>query len=114
MDLNEWRVINFEELPTHDDFDASNKIGNDVPRGNGNYFPDLLDPNSFRKDLRPVNISQPDGVSYTIRGNEISWQKFKMRVRVTGREGLVIHNVNYKDGSQVRPLFYRMSLAEMS
>lgn len=30
-----------------------------------------------------------------------------------GREGLVLYNLNYNDNGTVRPLFYRMSLAEM-
>lgn len=80
VDLLEERVIAIEDLPTHDGFDASNKNGNIVPRATSNYDPQLMSPNFFRDDLRPVNVSQPNGASFTVSGNEIIWQKFKMRI----------------------------------
>ncbi|CAL8085027.1 unnamed protein product [Orchesella dallaii] len=113
VDILQEKVIAIEELPTHGDFDARNKQGNRVPRETSNYEPQLQHPESFRKDLKPVTVSQRGGPSYIIKGNEISWQKFKMRIGFNGREGMTLHNVNYNDGGRVRPLFYRMSLAEM-
>lgn len=80
VDLNERRVIAIEDLPTHDNFDASNKQGNIVPRATSQYDPELRDLNSFREDISPVNITQPGGTSFTVSGNEIQWQKYKMRI----------------------------------
>lgn len=77
MDLLKGEVIAIEELPTHDDFDANNKEGNQVPRRESQFDPDLR--NQFRRDLRPVRVSQT-GTSFTQNGNEISWQKYKLRV----------------------------------
>jgi len=31
----------------------------------------------------------------------------------TAREGVVLSTITYKDGGQIRPIFYRVSLAEM-
>ncbi|CAL8110438.1 unnamed protein product [Orchesella dallaii] len=114
VDMLQRKVINIEELPTHEnDLDGSNKQGNTVPRETTNYDPALRPANSFRNDLKPVKVTQSSGVSYTVAGNQLSWQKYKMRIGFNGREGMVIHNLNYNDQGKIRPLFYRMSLAEM-
>jgi copper amine oxidase-like protein len=45
-----------------------------------------------------------------------TWRKpgiFKFKNRFNGREGMVLHQVNYKDDKKVRPLLYRASLSEM-
>ena len=36
---------------------------------------------------------QPEGPSFTVHGNEVSWQKWNFRVSFNYREGLVLHNV---------------------
>ncbi|MEM8905468.1 MAG: primary-amine oxidase [Actinomycetota bacterium] len=72
----------------------------------------------FRSDDRngqkPLEITQPEGPSFTIEGDHLSWQNWDLRVGWTSREGLVLHQVNYTDGDQVRPVLYRASLAEMT
>jgi primary-amine oxidase len=62
-----------------------------------------------RTDLKPLEVAQPEGPSFTIRGHEVRWQKWAVRVGFTPREGLVLHTVSY-DG---RPVLYRASIAEM-
>lgn len=71
------------------------------------YIPELQP--SLRTDLKPYNVVQPEGPSFTCNGNEISWQKWKFRVSFTPREGLVLHNVTF-DGRQT---FYRLAVEEM-
>lgn len=58
-------------------------------------------------------ISQPDGASFTINGQEIRWQKWRFRYTLHPREGLILHTVGYEDGDRVRPILYRGSLSEM-
>ena len=81
-------------------------------------------PLEMRKDLQPLHIVQPEGVSFKRQGNVIEWQKWKMHVAFHPREGLVLSTVSYRDGDDEgavqaeggtieRPLFYRISLAEM-
>jgi primary-amine oxidase len=77
-------------------------------RGNVPHFPD-----GPRQDLKPVEITQPDGVSFTVNGHEVSWQKWRFRVGFTAREGLVLHLLRYEDRGTLRPVVYRASLAEM-
>lgn len=67
----------------------------------------------YRKDLKPINITQPEGVSFTMKGREIEWQNWKMHIGFNYREGIVLNNITFNDKGNVRPIFYRMSLAEM-
>ena len=87
------------------------------PMQSFDYLPDLMAQDSsmppLRKDLKPLHVVQPEGVSYTLRGNEVSWQKWNMHVGFHPRDGLVISTVTYNDNGEIRPLFYRMSVAEM-
>lgn len=66
-----------------------------------------------REALKPLHIIQPQGVSFSMNGNELEWQKWKMHVAFNGREGLVLSTIMYEDGGEVRPIFYRLTLAEM-
>ena len=34
----------------------------------------------YRSDLRPIEITQPEGVSFTLHGRELRWQKWRLRV----------------------------------
>lgn len=78
-----------------------------VPQEKGNYAPE--DVGGTREDLKPIEIAQPEGVSYEIDGHEIRWQKWRLRVGFTPQEGLVLHTVSYQE----RPILYRASLSEM-
>ncbi|KAH6681746.1 copper amine oxidase-like protein [Halenospora varia] len=74
------------------------------------YVPELL-PNGTRKDLKPLNVVQPDGPSFTITDESlVEWQKWRFRVGFNFREGATIHDVRY-DG---RSVMYRLSVSEMT
>jgi primary-amine oxidase len=83
------------------------------PRVMGEYAPKHVPGLSQREDLKPLEISQPEGVSFSLSGNELRWQRWSMRVGFNYREGLVLHTVGYEDGGRVRPVAHRMSFAEM-
>ena len=68
----------------------------------------------FRTDIKPLEISQPEGPSFTVEGNLVRWQKWQFRVGFTPREGLVLHDVAYDDDGEHRSLFHRISVAEMT
>ena len=40
-------------------------------------------------------------------GHRCRWQKWRLRVGFTPREGLVLHDVRYEDGERLRPILYR-------
>ncbi|CAI0654598.1 unnamed protein product, partial [Colletotrichum noveboracense] len=67
----------------------------------------------YRTDLKPINITQPQGVSFAMAGREISWQNWNFHIGFNYREGIVLSNITYNDKGTVRPIFYRLSLAEM-
>ncbi|KAJ6180086.1 hypothetical protein N7519_010547 [Penicillium mononematosum] len=71
------------------------------------YHPSLRAPP--RNTTKPYQVVQPEGPSFSTQGNQISWEKWTMRVGFNYREGLTLHDIRY-DG---RSLFYRLSLAEM-
>ncbi|KAH3371209.1 hypothetical protein KXV52_001456 [Aspergillus fumigatus] len=73
------------------------------------YAHDLLT-EPLRTDLKPYIVQQPEGPSFHVQGNLVSWQKWKFRVGFNTREGLVIYNTTY-DG---RNVFYRLSVSEMT
>lgn len=74
------------------------------------YVPELL-PNGTRKDLKALNVLQPDGPSFSVKDESlVEWQKWRFRVTFNPREGAVIHDVRY-DG---RSMFYRLSVSEMT
>ena len=66
-----------------------------------------------RTDLKPLHITQPEGVSFTVEGTELRWQNWSMRLGFNYREGPVIYQVAYDDHGTVRDVAYRMSFAEM-
>jgi len=74
-------VTGIEELPTHSDFDTSNKNNTSVPQGSGNYEYRFRGGRDFlRQDDKPIITSSPEGRAFKVNGNEIQWQKFKFRV----------------------------------
>lgn len=71
------------------------------------YHPSLR--SDYRQTTKPYQVVQPEGPSFQVDGNSISWEKWSLHVGFNYREGLTLHDVRY-DG---RSLFYRLSLAEM-
>src|SRR6202044_3564753 len=68
VDLNEERVIDVLEGPEAP-----------LPPNHGRYDPGSI-LGGLRTDLRPLEIQQPDGVSFEVHGHEIRWQKGSLRV----------------------------------
>lgn len=66
-----------------------------------------------REPPKPLAITQPDGASFQIAGQEVRWQKWRFRYTMHPREGLVLHTVGYDDDGRVRQILYRAALSEM-
>ncbi len=66
-----------------------------------------------RTDLKPLEIVQAEGPSFTLEGHLLRWQKWQMRVSLHPREGLVLHEIGYEDGGRLRRICERASVAEM-
>ena len=81
-----------------------------LPPEDANYSPEAA---GTRPGLKPVEIRQPEGPSFELAGHEVRWQKWRMRIGFTPREGLVLHTVSYEDQGRERPVLYRASIADM-
>jgi primary-amine oxidase len=77
----------------------------------GEYLPGLL-PMRLR-EVTPLEISQPEGVGFALDGHSLSWQNWELRLGFNHREGLVLHQVGFRDSERLRSVAHRMSFAEM-
>ncbi|WP_460353888.1 primary-amine oxidase [Mycobacterium sp. ZZG] len=91
-----------------------------LPPTAGNYTEQFMfDPNNrpaftqFRDDVKAIEITQPDGPSFTVDGWKVQWQKWSLRIGFNPREGITLHEVTYTDRGETRPIMYRASLSEM-
>ena len=83
-------------------------VGNvPVPAGHGNYFPEVQ--GEARTSLKPIEIIQPEGPSFSTTGSRVDWENWSMRVSFNAREGLVLHDVRFDD----RSVLSRASVPEM-
>jgi primary-amine oxidase len=83
-----------------------------IPQESGDYDdPAVSGPP--RTTLRPIEITQPEGPSFTLEGNLLRWENWSLRLGYDMREGLVLHRIDFRDGDRDRPVVYRASVAEM-
>ena len=84
-----------------------------IPENHARYDVDSVGP--LRTDLRPIEITQPDGPSFTVTGNLVEWQKWSVRLGFDPYEGLVLHQLGYRDddSGRIRPIAHRASISEM-
>ena len=82
-----------------------------LPPESGPYAAGRAGP--LRADLKPLDIVQPEGPSFEIDGWAVRWQRWRLRLGFTAREGLVLHTVGYEDQGRVRPIVWRASAAEL-
>ncbi|KQZ24314.1 primary-amine oxidase [Microbacterium sp. Root553] len=102
-----------EGLVVHIDLTAGRVIRIDdegdvpVPAGHGNYYAEVQGP--ARTTLKPIEITQPEGPSFSVTGSLVEWENWSMRVGFNAREGLVLHDVAFDGRSVLR----RASVPEM-
>ncbi|KAL7925794.1 copper amine oxidase [Trichoderma austrokoningii] len=117
MDWYTKKIIKVERIATGGIGDEPEaKIRSDEPvklfenHKSCEYVPELLDI-PLRTDLKPINITQPEGASFTVQDDGlIEWQKWRFRLGFTPREGAVLHDVHYDN----RSVMYRVSFSEMT
>ncbi len=86
-------------------FDATpNRVAGDTAQGPGP---------SAGRPLRPLVVSQPNGPSFSLRGSEILWDRWRIHFGVHPRRGVEIYDVAIVDGKQTRPVLYRAGLSEL-
>jgi primary-amine oxidase len=101
VDLIERRVV---ELIDHEQMP--------IPEEEGNFDdPNYVGP--LRTSLKPIEITQPDGPSFRVDGDVVTWENWRFRVGFDPREGLVLHQLSFREGDRERSILYRASVAEM-
>jgi primary-amine oxidase len=103
VDLNTMQVVRIDDhgvLP--------------VPEEHGDYRNGGGRP--YRDDLRPIEVSQPEGSSMVLDGRALSWGPWRVRVGFNPRESLTLHELAFDegDGAGPRPIAHRLSIAELA
>jgi len=98
VDLNTMELLEVEDTPSAG-----------FPEVQGEYVPKHVPGLQQRVDLKPLEIRQPDGVSFRLDGNALSWQGWRLRLGFGYREGLILHRVSFGG----RSIAHRLSFAEM-
>ncbi len=100
VDLNTMQVLRVEDYGRWP-----------LPRQAANYAADRGA--RLRTDIQPLEIVQPEGPSFSVEGNQVTWQKWRFVIGFNAREGLTLHDLKYRDGDHYRSILYRASLTEM-
>ena len=103
VDLNDMQVIRIDDhgaLP--------------VPEEHGDYRDGGGRP--YRSDLRPIEVTQPEGSSLALDGYALSWGPWRVRIGFNPRESLTLHELAFDegDGAGPRPIAHRLSIAELA
>jgi len=101
VDLNSMTLLEIEDTP---EITAE-------PETMGEYLPELT--GIPLREVKPLEITQPDGAGFALDGHLLSWQNWQLRLGFNYREGLVLHQVGYADAGRLRKVAHRLSFAEM-
>jgi primary-amine oxidase len=82
-----------------------------LPPERASYYAE--DQPRLRPALKPLEITQPEGPSFTVDGNFVQWAKWQFRIAFDPYEGLVLHQVAYDDDGRTRSVLHRASISEM-
>ncbi|ROP72825.1 primary-amine oxidase [Curtobacterium sp. PhB115] len=99
LDLDTLEVIRIED---HGVIPMASETGTYT---SGTWGPD--------REVSALDIVQPNGPGFTIDGHEVRWQNWTFRVGFSHREGLVLHDLSYRDGDVERPVLHRAAVNEM-
>jgi primary-amine oxidase len=105
-------VVAYVDLTAREVVELIDHETSPIPDEEGN-FDDVDYVGPPRAGLKPLEISQPDGPSFTVTNDVIRWSNWSLRVGFDPREGLILHQLGYRDGERDRPIIYRASIAEM-
>lgn len=100
VDLNTMEVIRVEEFGAWP-----------LPPLEANYSASRV--KEKRHGIKLLAIEQPEGPSFALTGNQLSWQNWDFVVGFKAREGLTIHDVRYNHRGRLRPILFRASLTGM-
>jgi primary-amine oxidase len=71
------------------------------------------DAHEFGDAVQPAPAESPPKRSFTMNGNEVSWNKWSFHFRMGQRVGLILSLLRFEDQGRERMVLYRGSIAEM-
>lgn len=82
-----------------------------IPMNEYNYTTERLGAEYYNHSaqLKPLEIVQPEGPSFSFDGNVIRWHKWTLHIGFSPREGMVLSDIHFEG----RKILHRLSLAEM-
>lgn len=95
VDMNQHRVVHMTNTVIRP---VSSETGNAPARRTG---------------LTPMRVSQPEGGGFEVSGRLVKWQNWQFYAVLHPREGLVLYDVRYNDGGNLRLIAYRLALSEI-
>ncbi len=104
-------LIVYFDMGAHEVLEVVDMGVTPFPPLRGSYLPE--DVGAMRTDLRPIEITQPEGASFSVDGNSVEWQKWSLRIGFDPYEGLTLHDISYRDGDRDRSVMHRASISEM-
>lgn len=78
-----------------------------VPEPTGNFDEDSLAP--YKPPMNPIEVSLPEGPTYTVDGSFIEWGPWRFHLRLDRRRGAIVSLASFDD----RSVLYQASLSEM-
>lgn len=104
-------VVAFVNLNTMKVFKVIDAGVAPVPKGAADFDPASIGPT--RPALRPLVSVQPEGASFTVKGQEVRWDGWSFHFGMHPREGLVLYTVSHADKGKPRSVLYRAAVSEM-
>lgn len=95
VDLDTHEILAIEEYDTKP-----------IPAADGEYRTGTV---PARGGVKPIAITQPEGVSFTVDGNRVRWFDWEFSASLEAQDGLVLHDVRFRG----RRVLHRASCAEM-
>ena len=87
-----------------------------LPEQPGNWAREYFDgrEGELQTPLKPLEIVQPEGPTFSVEGHQVTWHNWKMRLDFWAREGLILRDVAFVDEGRERPIMYRASMCDMA
>ena len=93
VDSVKMKVIRIDHMPTGSN-EKTKTTQPYKPKPGSEYIPEAQ---NVRTDLKPLQVIQPEGASFTVTSQGISdvieWQKWSFRLGFNQREGMILYNV---------------------
>ena len=82
-----------------------------IPTESGRYANRDFD--NLQKAPNEIQITQPNGPGFEVKGHQITWHNWQFRVSVHPVNGLVLHELGWVEDGQVRTILNRAALSDM-